>query len=170
MALDLSNQQLTKIEILPNTLTDFRCNDNIISKIENLPNNLRFFSCYMNSITKIENLPNSISHFYCMLNNIIRIENLPHGLEDFCCAANPIEFVDNVDISWFDKRGGFKILWYNRIKHLQRRMKIRYKLKRNNAAKIIQNGCHNWLYSPKCRDGTIGIIPRLDLIKCCIYS
>ena len=28
--------------------------------------------------------------------------------------------------------------------------------------KIIQKGCHNWLYSPKCKDNTISIVPRLS--------
>ena len=36
-------------------------------------------------------------------------------------------------------------------------------LQENRAARIIQNGCHNWLYNPKCRDGTIGIVPNLSL-------
>jgi ankyrin repeat protein len=35
----------------------------------------------------------------------------------------------------------------------------------NYAAKVIQRGCHNWLYSPMCRDNTIGIVPRLEWQK-----
>jgi ankyrin repeat protein len=31
----------------------------------------------------------------------------------------------------------------------------------NNSATIIQNGCHNWLWKPKCDDGTVGIQCRL---------
>lgn len=38
---------------------------------------------------------------------------------------------------------------------------VRRWLKRNRAAKIIQNSCYNWLAKPLCKDGTIGIIPRL---------
>ncbi len=35
--------------------------------------------------------------------------------------------------------------------------------KRDNAARVIQNGLHNWLAKPVCNDGTIGIIPRLAM-------
>ena len=31
------------------------------------------------------------------------------------------------------------------------------------AARIIQKGCHNWLYAPVCKDETIGIVPRLGI-------
>ena len=37
--------------------------------------------------------------------------------------------------------------------------------KRNNAAKIIHKGCHNWLYAPVCKDNSIGIVPKLMLKK-----
>ena len=33
---------------------------------------------------------------------------------------------------------------------------------RDHAARTIQKGLHNWLYKGKCKDGTIGIMPRLD--------
>ena len=51
---------------------------------------------------------------------------------------------------------------YNIIKRLQRRMKIRYKIK-NEKARIIQAGCESWLYKPYCNDNTIGIVPRLAM-------
>lgn len=33
----------------------------------------------------------------------------------------------------------------------------------NKAARVIQNGCHNWLFAPICKDLTIGINPRLSI-------
>lgn len=36
-------------------------------------------------------------------------------------------------------------------------------LTRNNAATVIQKGCENWLWKPLCKDGTVGIVPRLAL-------
>jgi hypothetical protein len=39
----------------------------------------------------------------------------------------------------------------------------------NKNAIIIQRGCHNWLYKPKCNDNTIGIVPRLDMRRLGIY-
>lgn len=31
------------------------------------------------------------------------------------------------------------------------------------AAIIIQRACHNWLYKPVCKDGSVGILPRLSM-------
>jgi hypothetical protein len=39
-------------------------------------------------------------------------------------------------------------------------------LVRNRAARIIQQACENWLYSPMCKDKTIGIVPRLGFKAC----
>ncbi len=33
----------------------------------------------------------------------------------------------------------------------------------DEAARTIQRGCHNWLWKPKCNDGTLGINVRLSL-------
>ena len=38
-----------------------------------------------------------------------------------------------------------------------------YKFERNNAALIIQKGCHNWLYKPICKDGKHGINVTIGL-------
>ncbi len=29
----------------------------------------------------------------------------------------------------------------------------------------IQRACHKWLYAPECKDGTVGIVPRLEYQK-----
>jgi hypothetical protein len=36
---------------------------------------------------------------------------------------------------------------------------------KHKAATTIQKGCHNWLYKGKCKDNTIGIVPRLEWEK-----
>jgi ankyrin repeat protein len=46
---------------------------------------------------------------------------------------------------------------YPRLFHI---IKGRIKLI-NNSATIIQRGCHNWLWKPKCDDGTVGIQCRM---------
>jgi ankyrin repeat protein len=33
--------------------------------------------------------------------------------------------------------------------------------RRNHAARVIQKGCENWLWKPLCKDGTLGIRPRM---------
>jgi len=36
-------------------------------------------------------------------------------------------------------------------------------LTKKKAALVITKGCHNWVWKPRCKDGTIGIRPRLDM-------
>jgi hypothetical protein len=35
--------------------------------------------------------------------------------------------------------------------------------KRDGAARIIQKGCHDWLYKPILNDGKFGIVKRLGM-------
>lgn len=53
---------------------------------------------------------------------------------------------------------------YNYIIHCSDRDTVYKYLTKDEAARIIQKGCHNWLYKPKCKDGTIGIVPRLGYL------
>jgi len=87
---------------------------------------------------------------------------LPVALTEFDYIENPITHVDNIPIEWWYQRGGFELKHYNIIKRLQRRLRIRFTIK-NNKATVIQNACHNWLWSTKCRDGTTGIVLKLNL-------
>jgi len=48
------------------------------------------------------------------------------------------------------------------LKKLQRRIRLRYKRK-NAAARVIQQGCYNWLYSAKCKDGKLGLMVARDI-------
>jgi hypothetical protein len=50
---------------------------------------------------------------------------------------------------------------YTSIKKCSRTIKNWYKTHKE-AATIITQGCHNWIWKPFCNDGTIGIRPRLD--------
>ena len=43
------------------------------------------------------------------------------------------------------------------------RVYLKHYTRRKWAAKVIAQGCHNWLYKPKCKDDTIGIVPRIGL-------
>jgi hypothetical protein len=68
-------------------------------------------------------------------------------------------------------------LWYNntikkyisarRIKYKSarriQRVYLRHYTKRKAAATKITRGCHNWVWKPMCKDGSIGIRPRLDM-------
>ena len=155
--------KIQKIENLPPSMTIFRCDYNQIQKIENIPPSVTTLDCSRNQIRKIENVPPSVTKFYCSFNQLQKIENLPAGLVYFDYSNNPITHVDNIPIEWWERRGGFRINKYNLIKRLQRRIRSRIRFKRNKAARIIQQACHNWLWKTECRDGTMGIVLRLSL-------
>ena len=132
-----------------------------IKQIPILPNSLKVFACGSNKITKIENLPNSLKVFYCRDNKITKIENLPNSLQEFGYWGNEISMVDDLELSRFN--GGKFNLWvYQSFKRLQRRIRLRHKRK-NAAARVIQQGCYNWLYSAKCKDGKLGLMVARDI-------
>ena len=118
---------------------------------------LQDFYCANNKIIKIHSLPNSLKHFNCCSNMITKIENLPMSLQRFEYRDNPIKYVDDILFSSIN----FSLKGYQAIKRIQKRMKRRYK--RNDAARTIQKHCHNWLWSPKCKDGSTCINIRLSL-------
>ena len=97
MKLDISCKQLTKLENLPNGISELYCRYNQITKLENLPSSLSELDCYGNQITKLENLPN--------------------GLIYFSCDSNLIKFVDNLEISRFNN-GIFDLKLYQTFKRL----------------------------------------------------
>jgi uncharacterized protein YjbI with pentapeptide repeats len=53
---------------------------------------------------------------------------------------------------------------YKAARRIQRAY-IRHYTRRKVAATKIVNGCHNWVWKPVCKDGTIGIRPRLDILE-----
>lgn len=58
----------------------------------------------------------------------------------------------------------FNVLYkkdYEILVSIQIKFRKKLQIRRNKAARIIQKGCHNWLYAPICKDGTIGINCRL---------
>ena len=75
-----------------------------------------------------------------------------------------------VDWNWASISSlGFNHSAFNqkRIRMCQQQAKKWYS-KRVLAAKIITNGCHNWIWKPMCNDGTIGIRPKLDAEFLCL--
>lgn len=159
--------ELTEIipGVLPQSLQKFVCYSNEITEIlpGALPSGLKYLDYSNNEITEILpwTLPESLIYFSCEGNSITVLQNLPRFLEYIYFDRNPLKFVDNLGIEWWNERRGFNLKVYNTIKLLQRRIRIRVQI-RHKKARIIQNGCHNWLYLPRCKDGSVGIVPRLE--------
>ena len=97
------------------------------TRIGNLPEGLQILNCGTNKITKIENLPESLQILFCGKNQITKIENLPRGLTYIDYDDNPITHIDNVPYDWYKERFGyFDLRFYNIIKRLQRRLRVRH--------------------------------------------
>ena len=94
--LDLSNENLTKIPIIGDDVTELYLCNNQITKIENLPNSLQILNLQYNQITKIENLPSSIQALYLSNNQITKIENLPSSIQTLYLSDNQITKIENL--------------------------------------------------------------------------
>ena len=160
--LNVGNTDVFKIENLNNKLKILNLSYTNISKIENLNKNLEKLIIIDTDISKIENLNIHLQKLYIQATKITKLENLPY-LNLLIFLKDEIKFVDNVSVNDinFEK---FNIQRYNIIRKLQRRMKIRYRIK-TEKIKIIQKCCENWLFKPICDDGTIGISLRIGLRK-----
>ena len=94
--LDLSNQNLTKIPVILDDVTELNLSYNQITKIENLPDSLQILILDNNKITKIENLPNSLQKLWLGNNQITKIENLPENLQTLYLYNNQITKIENL--------------------------------------------------------------------------
>jgi Leucine-rich repeat (LRR) protein len=172
----MSGNTLTKIYNLPNQLQEFTCSSNKINILENLPSTLVLLYCASNNIKKIQNLPSSLNFLDLTDNKISKLENLPINLQKLYISKNKITVIENLpsglvyleyDTTIISKVDGihikclnFTLKGYRSIKRLQLRMKVRYR--RKQCIIVIQRACHNWIWKPRCNDGTIGIRLRLD--------
>jgi hypothetical protein len=92
----LYDNNIKKIENLPNSITWLHLGSNQITKIENLPNSLTTLYLWNNNIIKIENLPPSLTKLYLWNNKIIKIENLPPSLTKLNLESNQITKIENL--------------------------------------------------------------------------
>jgi len=105
----ISNNQITKIENLPNSVQQLYLHYNEITKIENLPSSLQMLDLENNQITKIENLPNSIQKLYLHYNEIteLSLDLLEfRQLDYFSYNNNPIETISIPVQRWLDRLDG----------------------------------------------------------------
>ncbi|MFA8298732.1 MAG: COR domain-containing protein [Hyphomicrobiales bacterium] len=97
--LDISYNQIQRLENLPNSLKSLIIWNNQIQKLENLPNNLKDLIIWSNQIQKLENLPVSLNKLYINSNKIKKLENLPNSLKNLTIWNNQIQKLENLPIS-----------------------------------------------------------------------
>jgi Secretion system C-terminal sorting domain len=83
-----SNNRLVQLPALPSGLTVFHCYGNLLTSLPNLPKNLEVFNCSQNRLSALPVLPNTLQSFYCSYNNLSSLPLLPNSITDLGCAVN----------------------------------------------------------------------------------
>lgn len=92
--INCSNNNITDVDDLPNTIEELDCSYNDIEKLDNLPENLIKLYCHNNEIIELNNLPSKIKYLGCSDNKIKSLENLPITLEILNCMFNELTNLD----------------------------------------------------------------------------
>ena len=151
---------------LPSTLVTLFCSDNILTALPTtLPLTLTELYCCGNKLQVLPDLPPDLQVLACDDNNLTTLPALPSTLTDLYCEGNPITWCSRLG-DLIRLRQPNKLIRKVAATKAQRGWKrYRERKQRDQAARKIQKACDNWLFKPKCRDGTIGIVPRLILGK-----
>lgn len=94
--LDCSDNNLTEIINIPDTLEELYCQYNKLIKLDNLPSSLCTLNCSNNSIYQLDNLSDNLCTLNCSNNSIYQLDNLPNSLCTLNCSNNKICQLDNL--------------------------------------------------------------------------
>jgi hypothetical protein len=89
--LDCSNNLISQISALPDTLEILLCNNCEIYSICNLPINLKILNCEKNFLQYIPQLPNTLEEFNCSNNILQYLPHLPKNLKKLICKNNLLQ-------------------------------------------------------------------------------
>ena len=77
--MDCSNKGITRLEYIPDGITDLFCENNKLTELPKLPESLTSLSCENNKLTELPKLPESLVDLWCYKNNLpyeITLDNL----------------------------------------------------------------------------------------------
>ncbi|MDR0314750.1 MAG: hypothetical protein LBH71_02235, partial [Oscillospiraceae bacterium] len=94
--LNCSNNSLTELPALPDTLTSLRCNSNSnsLTSLPALPAGLTSLGCTFNQLTSMPDLPETLSFLFCSSNQITALPALPAGIKSIYCYENCLTQID----------------------------------------------------------------------------
>ncbi len=87
----LNDNNFTKIENIPEAVTQLYLYGNQITKIENIPESVHSLGLGYNQITKIENIPDSVTTLDIRYNQISGVGSIPKSVKWLHLDENPIE-------------------------------------------------------------------------------
>jgi Leucine-rich repeat (LRR) protein len=89
--LNYSDQELTELPELPNSLQSLWCDDNKLTSLPKLPNSLQKLNCSFNQLIELPKLPDSLQVLYCFRNKLTSLPKLPNKLKELKCFNNELK-------------------------------------------------------------------------------
>jgi Leucine-rich repeat (LRR) protein len=177
--IDLSYKGITEIkwEGCPVSLKKIYLDGNQIEEMkwEGCPHSLHIINLSGNQIKEMkwEGCPQHLIEINLDDNQIKEMnwKSCTQHLNTICLSNNQIEEMNwegcSDNIIYYD--GPFEDEYYtykkkSKAARIIQNNYLRHYTKRKYAAKVITEGCHNWVWKPLLKDGTNGIRLRLDLI------
>ena len=88
--LNCSNNQLTSLPTLPQSLEVLQCSLNKLTSLPTLPQNLKYLICSDNQLTVLHTLPQNLEVLNCSNNQLTSLPTLPQNLEYLICSDNQL--------------------------------------------------------------------------------
>lgn len=88
--LSCTNNKITNLPPLANSITHLNCSENLITSITNLPDSLEYFNCSNNKLNSLSSFPNKLFYLECNNNFLTSLPNLPINLNFLVCYENEL--------------------------------------------------------------------------------
>ncbi|MBC7390472.1 MAG: hypothetical protein H7329_14755 [Opitutaceae bacterium] len=86
-----SDNKLSTLPSLPDSLTTFSCGGNQLTNLPTLPAGLIELSCSMNKISSLPSLPNTLTYINVGGNDLVHLPALPLNLVNLICNINKLK-------------------------------------------------------------------------------
>jgi len=154
IGLDCSNNNLTNLPELPESLTHLYCYNNNLTSLPKLPKSLIKLWCFNNNSTSLPELPKSLTHLFCVNNNLKRLPELPESLRFLHCYNNnlPIQLnkLPQETMKEYIKRCNEYYYDCNAIK-IQKFFKNIILAPKRAVQILLAKSVENFYYSPDCK-------------------
>lgn len=97
--LNCSNNKLTSLPKLNNTLEKLFCRHNELTELPQLNNSLRELVCRNNKLTKLPELNRYLRHLNCDNNQLTELPPLNESLRELCCGNNQLNKLPEINRS-----------------------------------------------------------------------
>ena len=97
--LDLSNQNLTTLDSIPDDITYLDCSNNSLEKLPELPKSLEWLICNNNKLKELPKLPKNFKGLICNNNKLKELPKLPKSLEWLNCSNNLLKELPKLPVT-----------------------------------------------------------------------